>query len=64
MKLKRKLNKFKWNMKNLYLKNEHKIIPILNFMKYILIIAFILFSYMYILYMRMLYMYMLYICIL
>lgn len=50
MKLKRKLNKFKWNMKNLYLKNEHKIIPILNFMKYILIIAFILFSYMYILY--------------
>ena len=50
MKLKQNLNKFKWNIKNLYLKNEHKIIPILNFIKYILISAFILFSYMYILY--------------
>ena len=50
MKLKQNLNKFKWNIKNLYLKNEHKIIPILNFIKYILISVFILFSYMYILY--------------
>ena len=33
MKLKQNLNKSKWNIKNLYLKNEHKIIPILNFIK-------------------------------
>lgn len=50
MKFKQNLNKLKWNIKNLYLKNEHKIIPILNFIKYMLISAFILFSYMYILY--------------
>ena len=50
MKIKRKLKKIKWKIKNLYLKNEHKIIPIVNLIKNLIILILILISFFYILY--------------
>ena len=50
MKIKHNIKKIIWNIKNWYFKNEHKIIPIANFIKNITILTFVLISFIYILY--------------
>ena len=50
MKIKHNIKKIIWNIRNWYFKNEHKIIPISNFIKNITILAFVLISFIYILY--------------
>lgn len=49
MKLKVKFKEIKWNLRNFYSKNEHKIIPIINLIKKILILIMVLWSFLYIL---------------
>ena len=50
MKVKRKMKKIKWNIKNWYLKNEHRIIPIAKFIKCLFMLTIVLISFFYILY--------------
>lgn len=50
MKIKHNIKKIIWNIRNWYFKNEHKIIPIANFIKNITILTFVLISFIYILY--------------
>lgn len=50
MKVKRKMKKIKWNIKNWYLKNEHRITPIAKFIKCLFMLTIVLISFFYILY--------------
>ena len=50
MKVKRKIKKIKWNIKNWYLKNEHRITPIAKFIKCLFMLTIVLISFFYILY--------------
>ena len=45
MKVKRKIKKIKWNIKNWYLKNEHRITPIAKFIKCLFMLTIVLISF-------------------
>ena len=49
MKVGRRLKKIKWNIKNWYFKNEHRITPMLDCINHLFMIIMVLISFFYIL---------------